>query len=499
MCRCMVRTARAVSLGLAVATLPTSLASSPTTRVKFASVETSIFAESALIDKETGRIYWEGGSSSTLSETLEYRLVQARASIVSLILWFAIYGLFSTWLRNHMDRSDIINTLQKNAFAALPVTLVKWVLLGAPRLDVWLLATIVALYFAEAYFSSTHKFLSNRADFQDVEAYIEKLREEDPEVVWKLRAFHYTPPAWLQPRTVIRKLVSNFSTKRMVVGAEDKIQNRDDNPVSWYPFRQKRVSHEATDSFKYNNGWLDKTTAGVWTRAQAETGTAPLAKIRLTKVLVLGDRKARDEYFNQQSRFVVQNKKQDDLAEFATSIHISGFKPRVLVVRRGTGRVLFSRRAFWLCTALGFTVFYRLWIERHCDEIRVSVIKETVSSPGDKSSLSSWFTTSSRSVVAKEEYTTKNNAFRTLMQQLDLYRTINASTEDLADEHASITDDLPSNITSIPDESDEDLSLSAGNKETDLEGSLEAAGTNITVKNSKNVTNATKDKADDDK
>lgn len=402
-----------------------------------AAVAASIIAESALVDKETGRIFWEGGSS-TLSESLAPRLVHAPASFVSLVLWFAIYGLVSTWLRSKMEESSVISAMEYNAFTAIPVAVLKWTLLGAPRLDTRLLATIVALYLlgrpfcacfrlspalwrsprphivdaTEAFFSSTHKFLQNRAGSQDIETFIERLREEAPLVVWKVRAFHYKPSGWLHPRRLLGSLTTNLSERWN--GGRARTTAKTYCPVSVYPWRQKMVHNEATGYFEYDR-WFDKTTAGVWTKARAP-GPARLAKIRLTKVLFLGDRKTKNEYFKQQARFVDQNKG-DSLAEFSTSISINGFKSRVLVVR-GSSSVRFSRRAFWICTALGLTVFYRLWLDRHCDEIRVTVTKEIVDRV-NKSTRSSWFS-ASRSSLPKEDEN-KTSVFRNLMQELDLY------------------------------------------------------------------------------
>ena len=75
----------------------------------------------------------------------------------------------------------------------------------------------------------------------------------------------------------------------------------------------------------------------------------------------------------------------DARAEFSTSLTVKGLKPRVLVaVRRQQpkGRHLlvssfFRLHFFWLFTLLGLTVPYRIWFSRHCDQVRVTVIKTT--------------------------------------------------------------------------------------------------------------------------
>lgn len=64
----------------------------------------------------------------------------------------------------------------------------------------------------------------------------------------------------------------------------------------------------------------DKTTAGVWRRAEATAITpAPFSKILLSKLLILPNAKAREDYFKQQSTFVTREGR-DEFTEFSTSI-----------------------------------------------------------------------------------------------------------------------------------------------------------------------------------
>ena len=73
--------------------------------------------------------------------------------------------------------------------------------------------------------------------------------------------------------------------------------------------------------------------------------------------------------------------------EFATTIEVDGFRPKLLAVRplrriRGSKRIipsaaLFRQHVYVLYTLLGLSLPYRIWFARHCDEIRVTVVKET--------------------------------------------------------------------------------------------------------------------------
>jgi len=62
--------------------------------------------------------------------------------------------------------------------------------------------------------------------------------------------------------------------------------------------------------------------AGIWRRALAASKpAAPFTKIILTKLLVVSDRKSREDYFQQQSNFVAEHGRGDECLEFSTDIH----------------------------------------------------------------------------------------------------------------------------------------------------------------------------------
>jgi hypothetical protein len=152
--------------------------------------------------------------------------------------------------------------------------------------------------------------------------------------------------------------------------------------------------------------------------------------------------KARDDYFKQQSTFVTKEGS-DEYTEFSTSIQgkwhaqfcgmllhvptltlfsktVKGFRRRMLAVRPVEGvpsTKLFRLHLFWIFTLIGLTVPYRIWFARHCDELRVTVVKETASGKTGSSSWS-WFSRSSSDQSAEW-----NKEFKSKMRELALYAT----------------------------------------------------------------------------
>jgi hypothetical protein len=144
------------------------------------------------------------------------------------------------------------------------------------------------------------------------------------------------------------------------------------------------------------------------------TTNAPFAKIALTVLLVLSDKKSREDYFRQQSDFVGQHGRGDEFTEFATQIQITGCKPCILAVRPVDGVMstrLFRLQSFWFCTLLGLTLPYRIWFKRRCDFLRLTIVKETSSYPNPGPSGRSWF---SKTQPAKSQ-------FHSFMQRQSLY------------------------------------------------------------------------------
>jgi hypothetical protein len=162
---------------------------------------------------------------------------------------------------------------------------------------------------------------------------------------------------------------------------------------------------------------IDNTIAGVWKRATASSLPPPFTKILLTKLIILGNDKARLDYFQQQANFVTNEGQADEFAEFSTSISLHGFRPQVLAIHRLEGvksARLFRLYTFWIFTALGLTLPFRIWFSRHCDELRVTVAKETLAEQ-ETSSSKGWFGKSLSSSANQDP------AFRQAMQNLSLY------------------------------------------------------------------------------
>lgn len=108
---------------------------------------------------------------------------------------------------------------------------------------------------------------------------------------------------------------------------------------------------------------------------------------------------------------------------------------------------MFRLYTFWIFTFLGLGLPYRVWFSRHCDNLKVTVVKETFAEK-PASSFSSWFTSSSSPVASNKPLvsldTAGNALFRQQMEELLLYskpetQQEQTHTEDSATEQQSST------------------------------------------------------------
>jgi hypothetical protein len=384
--------------------------------------------ESALIDKETGRIFWEGGATSTISASIspllsDFGLHRAKSTILSIALVSCLLSLLVQQLRTSSSR--LINgSGTEDSPLSWPLLvasiLIKWTILKLPAFPTWFLLTVVTFYLLEAYYCNTRRYLANAMTTPDgVEAYLEQLRNEQPVVTWKVRCFHYEMRKWaaiLLPQVLLRQWTT--------MGTDN------DSPLSQSLLTKKILTHQAEANYTYKSCLDNTAIAGVWKRATAAPvdGMARFTKIKLSKLLVLSNKKARQDYFRQQAAFVTSNGQGDEYTEFSTNVALPGFQPKLLAVRRQPPK-LFRLHMFWIFTLMGLTLPFRIWFSQRCDELRVTVAKETTAndySSKKSTKTSSWLSFKSKSAQTEETSSSSSSlsldpSFRKIMQQLSLY------------------------------------------------------------------------------
>jgi len=302
------------------------------------------------------------------------------------------------------------------------------------------LITTILLYLIEAFSCSTRRYLSHALNAPtEVEDYLERIRLAKPVVKWKVRCFHYEDR--LRGLKELGKKFENVNEKLhdALDSSSPSASSKSfgDTPPLW--MAKKVVTHEAVGTYKFDN-CQDQTVASLWKRSQSFSSSAhdaPFSKLALSKLLVLKDRRAREDYFAQQAKFVTLEGRKDVYAEFATSIEVEGFRPKLLAVRpvRTVSHVsaaLFRQHIYILFTLLGLSLPYRIWFGKHCDEVKVTILKETgsglsvvkteeVESADKSSSWFRWGKGTSASSAGGLESQRAQEQFRKNMQSFSLY------------------------------------------------------------------------------
>lgn len=358
-----------------------------------------VLAESALMDKETGRIFWEGSKSSITASISPFLddlgITLTKATLLNAALIFCLISILAKIIREPIADNGISSRV-----AAL-ASVLGWTLSRVPELHPTLIGAIILLYLIEAYFCNTRQYLTNSmASGEDFEDYIEQLRESQPVVTWKVRCFHYERRLWAK-LFLPNLLVQNFRRFQNEEKEEDDYSTFL-SPAIW---NKKVITHKAKATYQFKS-CVDSTIAGVWKRSLS---SPQFTKIILSQLLILANEKAREDYIRQQANFVSIEGSADQLAEFSTSFEIEGFRPKLLAVRKHPSK-FFRLDLFWAFTLLGLSLPYRLWLKQKCDILRVTVTKET--SADEIKQKKVWF----KSQKEEEEST-----FRNVMQNLQLY------------------------------------------------------------------------------
>jgi hypothetical protein len=380
-----------------------SLSSLPSSSPSLGRLEASILGESALLDRETGRILWESGTTSTLYESLTPKLDQFGAEhfqsvVLTAILMLALLGILAEWLQRVIvkfpEQNSMSSTRRSLQLISILILLADCTIFRLPKVqNRWIVACIL-LYLLESYNCSTRRFLAHPiSSSAELDNYLDLLRQESPIISWNVKAFHYEY-RWLCllphfVRSLVRSLFSTTSESlSSSASAIDRTLRKGVSPrhtSSKSILTRKVITNEASAVYQCEN-YKDDTMVGLWSRAQAlnnKDDIPPFTKIALTKLVILANQQTREDYFQQQSTFITNHGQGDEFAEFSTDIQVPGYRPRMLAVQPQTHPIgkVFRLHFFWVFTILGLTVPYRIWFKQHCNFVRVTLIKETSSMP----------------------------------------------------------------------------------------------------------------------
>ena len=210
----------------------------------------SIMGESALVDKETGRIFWEGGST-TLSASLApfldgYGVKHLKATVMTCIFLLALVLSILARIRRYLEESINPESCSWPMSALLFVA--HWMILRVPKINGKILLTVIVLYLIESYTCSTRRYLANAISSpKELEEYIERLRQEPPMVTWKVRCFHYERRKWLSALSYLWAL-RRFLL--METKGEDEVPPSVEPPWPWI-FARKIVTHETSGNYTF--------------------------------------------------------------------------------------------------------------------------------------------------------------------------------------------------------------------------------------------------------
>jgi hypothetical protein len=220
-----------------------------------------ILGESSIVDKESGRVFWQGGKQSLFHSTVGHSYLSSRegilrhvrATILSCIIWISAIRNIAEWLLNHpslalenvIDKLMTVSTLKKIGNIARRIARILLVCLAfLPTFNRMFVITIIGLYLLESYSCSTRKFLDNSLSSpEEIQVYMESLRQHEPCIKWEIRCFHHEKRKWISRLL----LVDLMNWTRQVIGGTDENNNPIYKPIL---LTKKVITNRATDHYK---------------------------------------------------------------------------------------------------------------------------------------------------------------------------------------------------------------------------------------------------------
>jgi TMEM151 family len=209
-----------------------------------------------------------------------------------------------------------------------------------------LFAFALILYFFEAFFSSTRRYLSNMSEPSMVLDKVANLTKQPPIARWDLECYHYQ--------------------RRYRASRQDRSHES-----------QKVITYRARHFFSFKD-WKDITSIKELVQSLEYDPLKPFVKVTFIKLMAFADEATHQNYLDQQAFFYAREGNRDIFMDTSTSLDITGFLPKMLAVRSilnaPTGK--FRMSWYWVFTGLLLTVPYRMWFASQCDEIAVVIAKE---------------------------------------------------------------------------------------------------------------------------
>ena len=149
-----------------------------------------LLGESAIIDKESGRVFWQGGELGLIHSTVGHTYFKnktglarhVRTTIYSCILWISVIRFLAQYIRSNIQylhskiQPEKIRAILKKTASLLRIVLFFFAHL--PKFSRKFLIVIGVFYLIESYTCSTRKYLQNASSAVDVESYLVSCKKE---------------------------------------------------------------------------------------------------------------------------------------------------------------------------------------------------------------------------------------------------------------------------------------------------------------------------------
>ena len=210
----------------------------------------------------------------------------------------------------------------------------------------WYLFVLIELiYLIEFFCSNTLRYLWNKVSSDSIFEHVNKIKLTRPEISMWCECYHF--------ETRIRYVTESYSVQGSN-GPEMRTRQRMET------YQEKVVTHTEKEHFEFGNFYE------ISRMISDDIYHNDMIKIKFGKNIVFGDSQTRNEYDRQLSIFISRNKHRDTCFSYVEYKEIPGFKDRMFSVNGEKHSCFVNWCWYIIFTLLGFTWFYRIWVESKC-------------------------------------------------------------------------------------------------------------------------------------
>ncbi len=216
-----------------------------------------------------------------------------------------------------------------------------------------LLVIMYLIYFIEALFAPTLRYLWNLNQVEDIVSYINRLKNYSPQISFHCECYHYeTKTRWVTEYYTEYEQVYDHHSQRYESKPVQKSRQVQET------YEEKVVSYRDSENFTFSRF---KDVSG---NISNDIYKFQATKVDFSKYWQAGDTATTNAYQLKKNNFQSRNRHRDRYFDFYESFNLKNFKSKALSIVDLKKKSIFMHwMIYLLCSIFAFSWVYRKWLE----------------------------------------------------------------------------------------------------------------------------------------